>query len=377
MCGLFLQSWLGSVFGGNVAISREEACVVRDSIIEAIRMRNGRMYAKAWKNKVLSYNGFEMKFDYVVYGENGVIPKGGRSLYISLHGGGGTLHEVNDQQWENQLNLYNNIQEGVYVCPRSICDTWDMHFRPEDDELYTQIIELFSAYFKINPDRVYIMGYSAGGDGVWRVAPRMADRWAAASMMAGHPGDVSLDNLLNTPFMIWCGALDDAYNRNLECAKRGLEMDSLQKVYPQGYKHETHIVGGVEHWMNCEDWASIYWMDKKERNPYPEQIIWKQEEVLRNTFYYISVPDNQLKRGKEIRLSRKGNVIDITKCDYDKVTLWLNDDIVDMDDYITITVNGKILYQDKIERNREPIEESAKLFRDKRFIYFGKVDIVL
>jgi ABC-type multidrug transport system fused ATPase/permease subunit len=42
----------------------------------------------------------------------------------------------------------------------------------------------------------------------------MADRWAAASMMAGHPGGVSLVNLRNTPYMMWVGALDKAYDRN-------------------------------------------------------------------------------------------------------------------------------------------------------------------
>ena len=36
-----------------------------------------------------------------------------------------------------------------------------------------------------------VVGYSAGGDGVYQLAPRMADSWAAAAMMAGHPNGVS------------------------------------------------------------------------------------------------------------------------------------------------------------------------------------------
>ena len=49
----------------------------------------------------------------------------------------------------------------------------------------------------VDPNRVYIMGYSAGGDGVYQLAPRMADRWAAAAMMAGHPNDASPLGLRN------------------------------------------------------------------------------------------------------------------------------------------------------------------------------------
>ena len=70
-----------------------------------------------------------------------------------------------------------------------------------------------------NPDKVYLMGYSAGGDGVYQLAPRMADRFAAASMMAGHPGNASPLGLRNLPFAIFSGADDAAYNRNKVAAE--------------------------------------------------------------------------------------------------------------------------------------------------------------
>ena len=63
------------------------------------------------------------------------------------------------------------------------------------------------------------MGYSAGGDGVYQLAPRMADRLAVASMMAGHPNDASPLGLRNIGFAIHVGALDSGYNRNKVAAK--------------------------------------------------------------------------------------------------------------------------------------------------------------
>ena len=57
------------------------------------------------------------------------------------------------------------------------------------------MIENFVATRGVNPNRGYLMGYSAGGDGVYQLAPRMADRWAAASMMAGPPNYAKPDNL--------------------------------------------------------------------------------------------------------------------------------------------------------------------------------------
>src|SRR5262249_45405382 len=63
-----------------------------------------------------------MPFSFQVFGPK---PDRGHSLWISLHGGGGVPHEVNDQQWENQKTLY-HIDEGLYVTPRAPVDTWNM-----------------------------------------------------------------------------------------------------------------------------------------------------------------------------------------------------------------------------------------------------------
>lgn len=42
----------------------------------------------------------------------------------------------------------------------------------------------------------------------------MADYWAGAAMMAGHPNGVELYNVRNICFSIQVGGKDDAYNRN-------------------------------------------------------------------------------------------------------------------------------------------------------------------
>ncbi|MFN9878353.1 MAG: hypothetical protein ACK557_07725, partial [Planctomycetota bacterium] len=47
-----------------------------------------------------------------------------------------------------------------------------------------------------------------------RVGPRLADRWAAAGMMAGHPNETVPLGLRNVPFALQVGAEDAAYRRN-------------------------------------------------------------------------------------------------------------------------------------------------------------------
>ena len=79
-----------------------------------------------------------MPFWYAVHGDP---PEGeGRSLYISMHGGGGAPPAVNDQQWENQKRLYKPA-EGVYLAPRAPTDTWNLWHRAHIDDFYDRLIE--------------------------------------------------------------------------------------------------------------------------------------------------------------------------------------------------------------------------------------------
>ena len=328
-------------------------------------------YQQAWQNRHLIVGTKIMPFWYTTYGTK---PADGYSLFISLHGGGNAPSQLNDSQWENQKQLY-KPQNSVYLAPRAPYDDWDMWFKPDLDQFYAALIQMCVAYLDVNPDKVYLIGYSAGGDGVWRMAPRMADTWAGASMMAGHPGDVSLLNLRNTPFMVWCGALDVAYNRNKECAQRGAELDSLHQADPNGYFHQTHIVEGKPHWMDLEDAAALPWLQQYQRNPYPTHIVWRQEEVTHPHFYWLTAPADQLQRGKTVRLTLKGNTVNISQCDYTQLTLHFNDQLVNLDKPITIRMNGKTLFKGKLSRTLANLQSSLAERNDLRYMFSAQVTV--
>lgn len=322
-------------------------------------------YHQAWQDHTLTINGKTMPFWHTTFGEK---PADGYSLFISLHGGGNAPSQLNDSQWENQKVLY-QPQNSVYLVPRAPYDDWDMWFKPDLDSFYTTLIQMCVAYLDVNPDKVYLIGYSAGGDGVWRMAPRMADTWAGASMMAGHPGDVSLLNLRNTPFMVWCGALDSAYNRNRECTLRGLELDSLHTQDPNGYLHETHIVAGKPHWMDLTDAAALPWLQQYQRNPYPTHIVWRQEEVTHPHFYWLTAPTDQLQRGKTVRLTLQGNTVTIQQCDYTQLTLHFNDQMVNLDQPVTIKHNGRTLFKGKLPRTLTNLQTTLAQRGDLRYMF--------
>ena len=257
-------------------LTKEEAdAEVKKQVAAFVEESHGRN-RQAWLDGVFVLDSLRMPVLYKTFGE---APADGRSLYISMHGGGNAPTYLNTQQWHNQIQLY-SPQEGLYVAPRAPFDDWNMWFRPQMDKFFEMLIWAAVTEFGVNPDKVYLLGYSAGGDGVWRMAPRMADRWAAASMMAGHPGEASQLNLRNLPFMVWMGELDGAYDRNTLAAEKGRVLDSLQAADLDGYVHETHIIKGKGHWMDRADTAAIAWMAQYRRNPYPDRVVWRQEETM-------------------------------------------------------------------------------------------------
>ena len=328
---------------------------------------------EAFETKRIVHGDYAMRLDWKVFGD---APFGERSLYISLHGGGGAPSALNDPQWENQMRLYTPA-EGVYLCPRGITDTWDLHFRPESDGFYEDVVRMAVVHLGVHPDKVYLMGYSAGGDGVWRLAPRMADHWAAASMMAGHPGDVRLESLRNLPFMIWCGELDDAYDRNAECAKRIAEMDALQASDPEGYVHEGHIVKGKGHWMDLEDAAAVPWMARCRRNPFPKKVVWVQGDEMKPAFYWLGVPLSEAAKGKKLEARIDGNTVEILSSDYSSVTVYLNDKMMNLDRRVRILHNGKVVFKGRVSRSQATLRQTLRERGDLSYMFPVKIDVKL
>ena len=191
----------------------------------------------------LTHGGVSMRFMMEIRGEP---EEGGYPLYLALHGGGDGAPEDNDEQWGIMFEYYrwDMKSPGIYVAIRGITDTWDLHFRPESYPMYDRLIRAMIRLYGADPNRVYLLGFSAGGDGVYQIAPRMADRFAAANMSSGHPNGVSLRNLANLPFSIQAGVRDYYSEDALRCV-RAAEFDETLNDYREalggGYEHQVLI----------------------------------------------------------------------------------------------------------------------------------------
>ena len=308
----------------------------------------------------------------------GTKPKDGWSLWISMHGGGGAPKALNDQQWENQKRLY-KLTEGLYLVPRAPTNTWNLWHEAHIDAMFARLIEDLIVLKDVNPDRVYIMGYSAGGDGVYQLAPRMADHWAAAAMMAGHPNDASPLGLRNLGFAIQAGALDTAYNRN-KIAREWIEkLDQLQRDDPKGYVHFGKIHENKAHWMDGEDAKVLPWMAALSRNPVPDRVVWKQSTTTHERFYWLALPPNSKPvPGSEITVEHAGQTFDIKSAEkIQAMTLRLDERLCKLSEPVRVSYKNQILFDAKVPRTIAAQMRSLESRGDPKLMFDAEIEITI
>lgn len=358
----------------KVALSQTQRDQVKVVLWES-HLANLREQRKAeWEAKQIKLGEQVMKFDYRTFGEK---PDGGRSLYISMHGGGGAPKRVNDQQWRNQIGLY-KPKEGIYVAPRAPTNSWNLWHEGHIDPMFTRLIEDAIALADVNPNRVYLMGYSAGGDGVYQLAPRMADQVAAAAMMAGHPNNAKAFGLRNIGFTLHMGGKDSAYQRNEVARAWKKRLAELQKQDPEGYVHEVVIHEAHGHWMQRDDAVAVPWMSRFTRNPFPDKVVWYQSGVTHDRYYWLAVNQANQKGGTHIVASRAGQTFTIEQADgVDSLTIRFNDQMVDMEKPVVVKLKDRVVYEGVLKPTVAVMAKTLSQRGDPESVYSAEVDVDL
>ena len=351
-------------------LTKTEASQAQQILVDAWKASLAKETEAELKANLIEIGDLKMKFFQQKYGEK---PKDGWSLYISMHGGGGAPARVNESQWRNQKKLY-KLEEGIYVAPRAPTDTWNLWQQAHIDQFFDRLITDMIVSEDVNPDRVYILGYSAGGDGVYQLGPRLADRLAAAAMMAGHPGDAAAESLRNLPFTIHVGENDRPYKRNEHAAKWKKKLADLHKQDPDGYINEVEIHKGRGHWMNKEDAVAIPWMAKFVRKKFPKKVVWRQDNIKQKRFYWLAV--NEIPKKKPLIVaSLDGQKISIEQADVDTLSVLVNDQMLDMDKKISIDWANKSVQSKKVDRTIGQLATTLLERGDPGMMFSARIEI--
>lgn len=396
-------------------------CYAKDSITNSKELENARssvyeQYVKSIssrKNELQSgkikIGNYTMTFSAKVIGKP---DENGYPVYFGLHGGGTPNTDLQKEQYEIMKDYYSNsISSGIYIVPLGLEARYDEHYMPESFQFYDRLIEDAVIFNNGDPNRVYMMGFSSGGDGVYGIAPLYADKLAAVNMSAGFPHVHKLENMYNLPICLQVGEFDSAFGRSLMVAEYDSWLKELKQKYKGGYIHETFIHKGGDHnnwddvtnryqmvvdksfvmdWLQgsknvkyvSADTDAVRWVSKYTRNPIPEKVVWatNASDGLRKTkaFYWLD-RDGCLDNTTVVASYDKAkNTITIEQCDATNGTLkvYLNNNMVDLFKEVTVVVQGKN-FKIKPVISTEIMKGTLKARGDINYMFDAQIDIQL
>jgi predicted esterase len=314
---------------------------VRDVVWKAYR--EAGLNAQAKKDFEANEVRYEKHVSPYVVKKVGKMPVGGWPLVIAMHGGGGVAKKFNDSQWDH-MKIYYKDHPGeagyLYLALRAPNDTWNGFYDQYVPPLVIKLIRQFTQFGEVDPDKVFIMGYSHGGYGAFYIGPKIPDRFAAIHASASAPtdGTISAKSLRNTRFTFMIGEKDTAYGRADRCKKFNEIIEKLQKNNPGEFPVKMEWIPNNGH-TGLPDRDKLKELLVHRREVSPKHLTWDLTDGVIKHFFWISVAKPAA--GQTIDAKLTDNKLAITTTKMEEFTLDLDARLVRYNQPLTITHNGK------------------------------------
>ena len=325
-------------------------------------------------------------------GVKGDMPKDGYPVFLYLHGSGPREHE-----WANGLRLAKMFQDGpsMYIVPQIPQEgAWYRWWQRSKQWTWERILRILMSMPEVDKNRIYVLGISEGGYGSQRLASFYADYWAAAGPMAGGEPLINapVENLAHVPLSFLTGDKDFMFYRHLLTKTTGEKLDSMQRLFPNEYKHRVELIPDKGHSIDYT--PTTPWLAQHKRNAQPRHFIWENLEMdglKRNAFYNLQVlEETEAYRTRYEFTANADNSIDIkadgvkynatwkdphwgidmlfskdlTPAQHGNLRVFLSDQLVDLKKKVTVRINGKQVFCGKVKSSKKTRKLSQELWGD-------------
>ncbi len=242
--------------------------------------------------------------------------------------------------------------------------------------------------YNIDPNRVYLTGHSMGAFATFNIGIRYPDRFAALVPISG--GISRREYLSKKPDRYLRSLLYNASNTNLLFV-HGTSDKVVPVIHSRRTRNELKKLGydfdyvelaGHRHMLDLRETGALMpgivgWMAKQRRNPHPKRVRHRAMGKYMLESFWVRLDKVRMPNAQVDARILPGNRISLSTKKVDKMTIYIDEKLLNVKRPITIEANGSQVFSGKVQLSGVTLVESWWEREDQDLIYRGKVEIDL
>lgn len=392
------------------ARSPEDAANVADRVVKSgvgfdealARLKRGRPYPADAARGVLARTRRTIAgdFNYTIDVPESYDPFRRYQVRIQLHGGVMMRESGAPRPARGgPMNVSLRGDEQIYVMPTAWRDApW---WADSQLENLRAILDTLKRTYNVDENRVALTGVSDGATATYYVAMRDTTPYASFESLNGYimvlandtlgiSGDLFANNLRNKPFFAVNGALDPLY----PAAIVGRYIEQLERAgVAIDYRPRQEGVHSTAWWPDVRDSFEGF-VRTHPRQPLPDRVTWETDRAdLRGRAHWLVVDKLTPRAGPaemddpnlfphtrpsgRVDLVRSGNTIQATTRGVAEFTVLLSPDAFDLARPVTVTANGRTVFEGKVGQSVDTLIKWAARDNDRTMLFAAELHIKL
>ncbi|HTM24308.1 MAG TPA: hypothetical protein VL225_03890 [Vicinamibacterales bacterium] len=361
------------------------------------RLRQGRTYAASPPTGIV--RGRRGRYQYWLNVPAAYDASRKWQVRIQLHGG--VMRDDSSLRGDGSVRL--SGAEQIHVMPAGWSDApWWSDAQVEN---LRGILDSVKRAYNVDENHVVLSGVSDGGTGAYYVAMRDTTPYASFLPLNGYVlvlrseamriGSLFLNNLRNKPFFIVNGGRDPLYP--IEMVEPSVVHMSRSGV-PIVYKPQPQAGHDTSWWPVVKDDFEAF-VRTHPRAPLPDTLTWEVSDTKNwNRAHWLTIdalgstpgdakdlPDANLSehvpifprsRSGRVDLVRSGNTVTARTRGVKEFTLLLSPDRFDFARAITVVVNGRTVFDGRVEKSVTTLLKWAARDNDRTMLFGAELKIV-